>query len=131
MLSLLKPWRKVTDITEGFQSLEDAWDAFVSSCAENVLDFINNFQYFYHCSDQSAAHCAQEYQLYIAQEGSGTAGDVDQPLTLDIQERAEGSVSDAEVYEAQQKEGMAQELYPEQAGAQRELQEPRPRTGMT
>lgn len=107
MLSLLKPWRRVTDITAGFDSIEAAWEGFVSSCSEDVADVISNIQYFYRCSDQSAARREREVKTNAADyeeiQRSGCGAE--------FQQMEEEPVADADVYEAQETEGMAQELY--------------------
>ncbi|GAW06241.1 ATP-dependent DNA helicase PIF1 [Lentinula edodes] len=109
MLAILKPWRKITDITKGFHTFEDAWSDFTDHCSDRMHDFISNVQYFYRCSDQSAARREKEYQTYVAPEQAESE--------MVIEERSGTGVADDEfaseedIYKAQQREGMAQEMY--------------------
>ncbi|KAJ3910821.1 hypothetical protein F5877DRAFT_19862, partial [Lentinula edodes] len=68
MLAILKPWRALSDIMQGFHTIDDAWTDFTESCSDSIYNFIANVQYFYRCSDQSAARCEKEYQGYVAPE---------------------------------------------------------------
>lgn len=108
MLSLLKPWRRITDITDGFRTLEEAWDAFLECCSDDVNDVISNIQYFYRCSDQSAARQEKEQKLH---KGGNEEDMADTHFDLQSGEQQEGTVSEWEVIEAQQTEAMAAELY--------------------
>ncbi|GAW02204.1 ATP-dependent DNA helicase PIF1 [Lentinula edodes] len=113
MLAILKPWREITDITKGFQTLEEVWSDFTEHCSDRTQDFIANVQYFYRCSDQSAARREKEYQSYVSPEVAG------EETEMMIQDRVVGDdvpvgpdvASDEEIYKAQDREGMAQELY--------------------
>ncbi|KAF8827304.1 hypothetical protein HHX47_DHR5000760 [Lentinula edodes] len=64
LLAVLKPWRKLPDIVEGFQTVDEAWKCFLQESHGAHDAFLENVQYFYHCSDQSSLRCEKEYSTY-------------------------------------------------------------------
>ncbi|KAJ3885392.1 hypothetical protein GG344DRAFT_82761 [Lentinula edodes] len=64
MLAVLKPWRKLGDLVEGFRTVDEAWTTFLEKSKGEHNHFIENVQYFYHCSDQSSSRREKEYVGY-------------------------------------------------------------------
>ena len=51
MLTLLKPWRNLTDIKQPEQSFHDTYSSFIDTCSNEIRDTIENFSFFHDCSD--------------------------------------------------------------------------------
>ncbi|KAG1858776.1 hypothetical protein DFJ58DRAFT_840361 [Suillus subalutaceus] len=52
MLALLQPWRSLPDLKPAHLTFEDAFNVFTRAASVDVLNIIENVQYFYECSDQ-------------------------------------------------------------------------------
>ncbi|GAW05036.1 ATP-dependent DNA helicase PIF1 [Lentinula edodes] len=64
VLAILKPWRQLEDLVDGFVTVSAAWSAFVLEADGSFASFLENIQYFYRSSEQSAKKRAQEYPTY-------------------------------------------------------------------
>ncbi|GAW10284.1 ATP-dependent DNA helicase PIF1 [Lentinula edodes] len=90
MMAVLKPWRKLSDLVVGFRTVDEAWDVFMDQSAQKFDMFLENVQYFYHCSDQSASRQEKEYATYEPAEKDK------QHIEVDIEDEDDNGVIVAE-----------------------------------
>jgi len=68
MLSLLVPWRAMTDLTAGHKTLQDAFKQFMQGASANSLRILCNIQY-YHDSSERAHMRSMEARQFSAPTG--------------------------------------------------------------
>jgi hypothetical protein len=53
MLMLLSPWKRLADIKQGHDSFESCFDQFKTDTMQDILQVIENIQYYHQCSEGS------------------------------------------------------------------------------
>lgn len=53
ILALLKPWRQLSDLREGSEPWEIAYERFILAAPKELRDIISGIQYYYSCSDSA------------------------------------------------------------------------------
>ncbi|KAG8734972.1 hypothetical protein FRC11_003535, partial [Ceratobasidium sp. 423] len=79
-LTLLKPWRKLTDLKTPQQSWTDALDDFIASSDNRIADIIDNLDYYRTCE---AAAEAKQSESNIIEEADIEDEDFEVPESLD------------------------------------------------
>ncbi|KAJ7739227.1 hypothetical protein DFH07DRAFT_682301, partial [Mycena maculata] len=51
MLIFFKPWRQAADLRKNYQSWEEAFESFVNTCSQSVLQKMENMQIMHECRD--------------------------------------------------------------------------------
>ncbi|KAJ7831616.1 hypothetical protein B0H14DRAFT_2365079 [Mycena olivaceomarginata] len=55
MLILFKPWRDADDLRDANQTWLEAYEQFLPTCSQEVIDCINNMQLLHECKDSRDA----------------------------------------------------------------------------
>ncbi|CCO34495.1 ATP-dependent helicase RRM3 [Rhizoctonia solani AG-1 IB] len=102
VLAALKPWRKLTDLKDGFDSWDEALEDFLQVANPRQKSIRANMQYYYQC--QQSATEAQDGDEAGASAAVGAEFE-DEPEEIDLQEYINGiELDDAILSRSKQKE---------------------------